>query len=511
MRIPFTLSVLLFLTSCGVETTQTIVLPTVEVSEDPVEAFLDAGGVQYAITSGQYEWDAIAPTIELFTSSLAIGLRTEESVPPLLPDWIKDLPLKVGLDEVVRRGSSTIEHPSGGYLSKTALERKPDADGILWKLNGDEFDLRTELNRLPKETAFMLRVTMNAPWILESGKKTATDLVPQVAEPIQQAEAMVAMTGFPLQDVLQAIKGGITFALFLNEDETWTVPIPGVSSIPQTGFVLMLDDPEANLHRTLLSLIEAQVPAPFQPVVRTTDEVDIHRFLGIPLPVSIIPQIAHLQGRLVITTDDIWMEQMIANVDCETPSPLLALLKDIEDTRAHQAWVMGDGLQKVATTVMEENFKQMREELGDEMIPESLTEQYMANFLDFYPHVGLLHQGETLSTSLLLHQKPLLAHDKAKTVLVAPAAVGLLAAIGIPAFSQAREMSQENISINQMRLIQAAKDQWALENNQPLSATPTWEDLMPYLEEKPVCPDGGEYTIGSVGEPVSCSIYGVLP
>ena len=75
------------------------------------------------------------------------------------------------------------------------------------------------------------------------------------------------------------------------------------------------------------------------------------------------------------------------------------------------------------------------------------------------------------------------------------------------------ETDQRNICINNLRQIDAAKQQWALENNKTANDVPTEEDLLPYLRNDfPVCPSGGTYTIGAVGVPPTCSYPGhVLP
>jgi hypothetical protein len=74
-----------------------------------------------------------------------------------------------------------------------------------------------------------------------------------------------------------------------------------------------------------------------------------------------------------------------------------------------------------------------------------------------------------------------------------------------------------NACINNLRLIDAAKMQWALDHNEDNADTPTMEDLRPYLGrgtngQLPWCPGGGVYTIGSVGQKPTCSVPGhVLP
>jgi hypothetical protein len=60
--------------------------------------------------------------------------------------------------------------------------------------------------------------------------------------------------------------------------------------------------------------------------------------------------------------------------------------------------------------------------------------------------------------------------------------------------------------INQLRQIEGAKQQWALENGQPATATPTEEQIAPYLKDGiPPCPGGGDYSLNSVGEVPTCN------
>ncbi len=96
-------------------------------------------------------------------------------------------------------------------------------------------------------------------------------------------------------------------------------------------------------------------------------------------------------------------------------------------------------------------------------------------------------------------------------LLPAVAVPGMLAAIAIPNFVKARSTAQLNACINNLRIIDAAKQQWALEKGKQATDIPTKEDLMPYIgrsKKFPVCPQGGTYTIGPVNERPTCSIPG---
>ena len=70
--------------------------------------------------------------------------------------------------------------------------------------------------------------------------------------------------------------------------------------------------------------------------------------------------------------------------------------------------------------------------------------------------------------------------------------------------------------VNNLRLIEAAKQQCALEHNLTITDNVTAEQILPYMgpgaKELPRCPLGGTYNIGIVGAKAACSIPGhVLP
>jgi prepilin-type N-terminal cleavage/methylation domain-containing protein len=66
-------------------------------------------------------------------------------------------------------------------------------------------------------------------------------------------------------------------------------------------------------------------------------------------------------------------------------------------------------------------------------------------------------------------------------IMIVVAIIGLLAAIAIPNFVRARTTAQMNACINNLRQIDGAKQQWALENKVTGTATPGSTDIQPYL------------------------------
>ena len=102
-------------------------------------------------------------------------------------------------------------------------------------------------------------------------------------------------------------------------------------------------------------------------------------------------------------------------------------------------------------------------------------------------------------------------------IMIVVAIIGLLAAIAIPNFVKARTTSQMNACINNLRLIDSSKQQWALEQRKQNTDTPAGTDLQPYLGrgsagELPSCPVDSansfatSYTANNVGTKPVCQI-----
>jgi DNA repair exonuclease SbcCD ATPase subunit len=64
------------------------------------------------------------------------------------------------------------------------------------------------------------------------------------------------------------------------------------------------------------------------------------------------------------------------------------------------------------------------------------------------------------------------------------------------------------VCIINLRQLDAAKQQWALEHNKTADAMPTAQDIVPYLKDNtlPTCPAGGTYTLNAVNQVPTCSV-----
>ena len=92
-------------------------------------------------------------------------------------------------------------------------------------------------------------------------------------------------------------------------------------------------------------------------------------------------------------------------------------------------------------------------------------------------------------------------------VLVILAVLGIVVALSVPNFIKARSTSPANAIVNNLRQLDGAKQEWAMEHHEPADAVPTMDDLKDYLKgdvSKSIA--GEKYDIGKVSEPVTADL-----
>lgn len=92
-------------------------------------------------------------------------------------------------------------------------------------------------------------------------------------------------------------------------------------------------------------------------------------------------------------------------------------------------------------------------------------------------------------------------------IMIVVAIIGLLAAIAIPNFVKARATAQKNSCIANLKQIDGAVQQWALENKKTSTDTVTTSNAADYLKgsQLPLCPSGGTYSTTTVSASPTCS------
>ena len=93
-------------------------------------------------------------------------------------------------------------------------------------------------------------------------------------------------------------------------------------------------------------------------------------------------------------------------------------------------------------------------------------------------------------------------------IMIVVLIIGILLAIAVPNFIKARESSRAKSCISNLKSIEGAKEQWAMDNKKVAGDTAGFSDLVgtdKYIKATPECPSAGTYDIKGLGTAPTCS------
>jgi prepilin-type N-terminal cleavage/methylation domain-containing protein len=97
-------------------------------------------------------------------------------------------------------------------------------------------------------------------------------------------------------------------------------------------------------------------------------------------------------------------------------------------------------------------------------------------------------------------------------IMIVVLIIGILLAIAVPNFVKARESSRTKACVANLKQIQSAKEQWAMDARQPGTASPDAsvlygsDNYIPGDPDGPTCPaDDSTYVIGTVNANPTCA------
>jgi len=513
-------------------------------SFDQVTAKLDKGGSFYLYLSTEQALGGLSKSIAAFSNlvgqtPLAPGLGSQNiaRIFQVVDSLVKDS----GVEHISGVGASSIAREKGFYYSKLIVHHYPgQGDGMMWTAFGKAPHPLKELDLLPEDTAFAAYADMDVPlaWkTLESELKKLH--IPEVDQALASMPAQFkAETGMSMEDALGSLGGGYGVILTLDQSKQISLPL-GASplQIPDPALAIFFKVKNDAIYNRVDQITTNKI-------LFTKKDQDGIKTIGITLasllsgpllssfnlPSSITPTLALTRDYVILTSSEKLLQDIIA-----VQTGKRGGFKSTAEFKKLSQGVPNEGNN---FTLVSEKFgatfsKAMQgvaSAQGGAMGAQSKTLQDMmaSNAVNFSYSVGV--NGTEGWEARGNGNKSM---GSAAMVLPAVAVGGVLAAIAIPNFIKARETAQanagtapqrggnatsrQNACINNLRMIDGAKGQWALENHKQNSDTPTVQDLTPFMGpgpsgEFPVCPDGGKYIIGAIAEKPRCTIPGhVLP
>jgi len=95
-------------------------------------------------------------------------------------------------------------------------------------------------------------------------------------------------------------------------------------------------------------------------------------------------------------------------------------------------------------------------------------------------------------------------------IMIVVLIIGILLAIAVPNFIKARETSRAKACVSNLKQMDAAKEQWAMDTKAASDATPTWPDDLvgvdAYIKTEPTCPSDGEYAANDMTTAPTCTV-----
>ena len=484
-----------------------------KTSFNEVTSQLDPGGDFY-LYLGTAQWlEHLSDTVEGWRSNVA-------AMPSLTPenlanvnkafDLVNHLIVDSGIQDITGIGMSSVQIEKGMFRNKALLHHYTGTGGgFLWKLCGQKPHALAGLDLLPANTALAVFSDVDLPllWtvaqdeIAKSGFPQAQDFIAKL--PAQFEEK----TRLKWDDVLKSLGGEAGFVLTLDESNNIPIPLPNMAlTIPEPGLLLVLKVNDDTIFNRIDEALKSnsQVVSVNQPGLKM-------RTMPVPLPFigTLRPTSASSGGYLFISSSDALVNEALAVKSGKIPG-----LKSTDEFKRISENIPDRGNQ---FTFMSERFGRILFQVQQQAMSAQIAKnggaaqsQWMQSFMHGRPAFGYSVGVNTPQGCLTVGNSSRSFANMA--LLPAVAVPGMLAAIAIPNFVKARATAQQNACINNLRQIEAAKNQWALENAKKSTDVPTQQDILPYLRKWPVCPAGGTYTIGAVGEPPTCSVAGhVLP
>jgi hypothetical protein len=485
------------------------VVSAVKNSFDEVTAKLDKGGNFYLYLSTEQVLTNLSvslSTLSNFFGTLpaipGTGRQTLDKVFAVLEVVVK----QSGVSEISGLGMSSIAREPELYYNKLVLHHYPGQNaGLVWTLFGKSAHPLTEVDMLPETTAVASGFDFDLPLLWTNIQMAAQTLdVPEVTSALDQVPAKFKqLTGLELDAAMNSLSGEYGLIVTLDPHKIISVPL-GVKSmdIPSPGICLVF--------KVNSNLIFDRVDEVFKgnPLVTKVDEPDLKmRTMTIPLPIplEVRPSLARVGDYLLFASSDSLVREIVA-----VKSEQKKGYKSTDEFKRLSQGVPSEGNNfSLISGVFTGTVSQFQ---GKHMASQGMDAGSLDSFQKLFQTSTNAYSMSANGPDGWVATGNGASQSAAALVVPAAATVGVLAAIAIPNFVKARETSQKNACINNLRQIDAAKQQWAIENKKQSTDTSTMEDLQRYLGKVPVCPEGGTYTIGSVGEKPTCSQAGhVLP
>jgi hypothetical protein len=415
---------------------------------------------------------------------------------------------KSGIEEISGVGISGIAREKGFYRSKLIVHHYPGRNsGYIWSLFGAAPHPLEGMAMSPATSALTAfgDVDLRGMWTVlqrELGQSGIKELEEWTGKFPRDFETK---TGLNFESLLDSLGGEFGFVLTLDDTRkvALPLPIPQPLEIPEPRLALVIKVKNDVLFNHLDRLLQSN------PQVERVDEEGLRMRTmpsPAPLPFPFRPTLARAGDYLFVGSTETLIREMLA--------ALAGKAGGLKGTDEYKRMAQGIPEQGNSFVFVSPRLSETVAGLqagamsawagrtgGDSRFLQRIFGQGQGGF-SYSVSANTAEGWVSVSNGN--------SDPSSKALIMAtmqPAAVvGLLAAIAIPNFVKARSTAQQNVIFNNLRIIEGAKDQWALEHRKATGDSVTEQDLAPYLRDGKINAILGEtYTLNAIGTPASAT------
>lgn len=400
-----------------------------------------------------------------------------------------------GVLDVVAIGVSSKPRGDGTHSVRSLLLRRPvEPTPRFWRMLGGEPRELRALRAMPADTAALVAADFRLDELWAMFQQGVRSIGGEQAYEKMREEIgeLKANEGVDVDAAFASHNGELAIAVALSRTENISLPMGGNAEIPKPGLLAAFGVRDDTLKKMLLKLTE---DAPVE--TEMFEGVQIYRGPAnneAPFPLQVC---AAQAGNIFF----------LASHPDTLKAALLAmkngggLLADQEFRRLAQRLPrLNNGVTYVTERFNRTIYAIQDAAMNEEHGADAPQTRILRVIRDWMP------MGTSLSVRVV---KPNGIYTQtegpsgAREILASLTAVPLTMMLGVslPAVVQARDRAQENTFVNVLRIVDSAKEQWAIENNKSDGAEPTLEDLKPYIREGALdLPPGFRIIVRPVGQ-----------
>jgi type IV pilus assembly protein PilA len=425
---------------------------------DPVNNHLELGGTLYGYVDIDGDIGELAAGAQALVHQVA---ASQPLLGPLDKQDIRGLFAEMGLNDVKALGFSSVRQANGIFRNRTFLYTPEGRHGFFAAFGGQPGGF-AGAKMAPADADFYSECELDLTAVYDTVKKVVTKAAgPDAAAALdKQLKATGAEGGFSLLDVIEGLNGRGIIIVRLDPDKTFTVPGPKPAIVPAFTLLVRIDGIGPPAEGAIAKA----------GTMNETTEGSLHVFsLKKPLPVPGLQPTFAVDGKaLYFATSPDFLHECIGRSSGLDANPAFV---------AGMAALgpQGNGV----TWVSPRFFKRISDISALNPQADADSKRVFAMFAAHLPVTTepLLSVRTNLPDGILIRSNwnRSLKSDVALFSIYNPVTVGLMAAMAIPAFQKVRTASQEKTVLNNLRMLDAAADQFYLETGQ---TTATYDQLV---------------------------------